>query len=272
MNNADYQDMPCISSHWLIDMLQSPAHCYRRHLDPARTIEAPSDALRLGTLVHCLALTPRQFEREFRLIREDRRSRTGRAEWEWTQAQGWTPIRPAELDHAHAIVSALKANKTAHRLLTHGKKERTIIQPRAQGLLPLKARLDVHHEAQRHVIELKTTWNLLAMVTAWEKYRYALSAAFYRDMARSQRVTFVFVETSAPYNIAIEAISKEDLQDGERQWRTALERFDTCWTLNQWPEMERPAITDDDPLLLPGTPMFHRAGPRFDLPVGELTP
>ena len=240
--------------------------------DPARTIDAPSDALRLGTLVHCLALTPRQFEREFRLIREDRRSRTGRAEWDWTTAQGWTPIRPAELDRAKAIVAALKAHATAKKLLAHGRKERTIIQPRPNGLLPLKARLDIHDEAHRHVIELKTTWNLLAMVTNWEKYRYALSAAFYRDMVRGQHTTFVFVETSAPYNIAIEEISKEDLQDGERQWRTALELFDTCWTLNQWPELERTApIEDDDPLMLPGTPMFHRAGPRFEIPVGELT-
>ena len=27
----------------------------------------------------------------------------------------------------------------------------------------------------------------------------------------------------------------------------------------------------DDPLLWPGTPLFQRAGPRYDLPVGELT-
>ena len=272
MNNNDYQDMPCISSHWLIDMLQSPAHCYRRHLDPARAIEAPSDALRLGTLVHCLALTPKQFTQEFRVIAQDRRSRAGRAEWDWTTAQGWAPIRPGELDRARAIVAALKADPTARKLLAHGKKERTIIQPRQAGLLPLKARLDIHDEARRHVIELKTTWNLLAMVTAWEKYRYALSAAFYRDMVRGQHTTFIFVETKEPYNIAIEAISKEDLQDGERQWRTALELFDACWKLNQWPEMESTTpIEDEDPLMLPGTPLFHRARPRCELPVGELT-
>ena len=272
MNNNDYQDMPCISSHWLIDMLQSPAHCWRRHLDPARTIEAPSDALRIGTLVHCLALTPRQFEREFRIIREDRRSRTGRAEWEWTTAQGWTPIRPAELDRAKAIVAALKAHATAQKLLAHGRKERTIIQPRPNGLLPLKARLDVHHEARRHVIELKTTWNLDTIETAMTRYRYPLSAAFYRNMVRGQHVTFIFVQTQEPHNIAVLDLSPSEMQDGERQWRMALELFDTCWRLNQWPEMESTTpIEDEDPLLLPGTPLFHRAGPRFEIPVGELT-
>ena len=272
MNNADYQDMPCISSHWLIDMLQSPAHCWRRHLDPARTIEPSSDALRLGTLVHCLALTPKQFTQEFRVITQDRRSRTGRAEWEWTTAQGWTPIRPAELDRAKAITAALKADPTARKLLRVGKKERTIVQPRAAGLLPLKARLDIHDEARRHVIELKTTWNLDSIEAAMTRYRYPLSAAFYRDLVRGQHTTFVFVQTREPITIKVIEMSHADLQDGRMMWQTALELFDTCWTLNQWPEMESAQTElDDDPLLLPGTPLFQRAGPRFDLPVGELT-
>ncbi len=34
MNNNDYQDLPAISSHWLIAMLDSPANCWRKYLDP----------------------------------------------------------------------------------------------------------------------------------------------------------------------------------------------------------------------------------------------
>ena len=273
MNNADYQDMPCISSHWLIEMLNSPAACWRKYLDPQRPADAPTDALRLGTLVHCLALTPRQFEQEFRVIHEDRRSRVGRAEWDWTIAQGWTPIRPAELDKARAIVAALKADPTARRLLAHGKKERTIIQPRAEGLLPLKARLDVHDETRRQVVELKTTWNLDGIQTAMTRYRYPLSAAFYRDLVKGQSVIFVFVQTREPYRIEIIEMKPADLQDGARMWRTALERFDTCWRVNQWPEMEpTPDDQDDDPLMLPLPFMTtHTANHhRFEIPVGEL--
>lgn len=269
MNNTDYQDMPCISSHWLIDMLQSPAHCYRRHLDPARTIDAPSDALRMGTLVHCLALTPHQFEREFRVIHKDRRSSAGRAEWEWTLCQGWTPIRPIELDRARAIVAALKADKTANRLLTYGKKERTIIQPRAAGLLPLKARLDVHYEAKRLVVELKTTRDLGVIRTSIERYRYPLSAAFYRDMVRGQATAFVFVQTTPPHDIEIVELPSAQLEEGREQWKAALRRFDDCWRRGEWLEAE-PVAVDDDPLMLPGTPLFQRGGARVAVPVGEL--
>ena len=63
------------------------------------------------------------------------------------QAQGWMAVTPAELERARALVAALHADPDARKLLRGGKKERTIIQPRASGLLPLKARLDVHHES-----------------------------------------------------------------------------------------------------------------------------
>ena len=271
MNNHDYQDLPAISSHWLIAMLDSPAACWRKYIDPQRPTQEPTDALRLGTLVHCLALTPRQFEREFRIIREDRRSRTGRAEWDWTQAQGWTPIRPAELDRARAIVAALQASPEARKLLRHGKKERTIIQPRQPGLLPLKARIDVHHEAKRQIIELKTTWNLDAIETAMTRYRYPLSAAFYRDLVRGQSVIFVFVQTREPLEVLVMPMETWQLREGEMQWRTALEMFDTCWKLGQWPELEPTApAEDDDPLMLPAL-AAPTARPRFEIPVGELT-
>ena len=79
MNNNDYHTLPAVSSHWLIEMLNSPAACWRKYLDPQRPAEEPTGAMRFGTLVHALALTPKQLEREFRVIHEDRRSRIGRA-------------------------------------------------------------------------------------------------------------------------------------------------------------------------------------------------
>ena len=171
MNNNDYQDLPAISSHWLIEMLKSPADCWRKYLDPRRPAEEPTAALRFGTLVHCLALTPRQIEREFVVADYERRSRAGKARHAALTATGLTVIRPVELEKARALVAALHADAEARKLLRGGKKERTIIQPRARGLLPLKARLDVHREARRQVVELKTTCSIRAVETALERYR-----------------------------------------------------------------------------------------------------
>jgi hypothetical protein len=152
MNNNDYQEMPAISSHWLMAMLDSPADCWRKYLDPRRPAQEPTDALRFGTLVHGLALTPRQLDREFLVADYERRSHVGKARYAELAATGLTIVKPAELEKAHAMVATLKADPDARKLLRGGKKERTILQPRARGLLPLKARLDVHQESKRQVV------------------------------------------------------------------------------------------------------------------------
>jgi len=252
-------------------MLESPADCWRKYLDPQRPAQQKTEALRLGTLVHCLTLTPRQFEREFLVADYERRSQAGKLRYAALTATGKTVIKPAELDHARAIVAALQAHPEARRLLRGGKKERTILQPRARGLLPLKARLDIHHETRRGVVELKTTFDLQRFSASLERYHYPLSAAFYRDLSRSTSVEFVVVQTREPYEVTTFAMSRAQLQQGREQWQTALERFDACWLENHWPEAEKlptPA-EDDDPLLMNFMPRNPNRQ-RFDLPLGEL--
>jgi hypothetical protein len=271
MNNNDYQDLPAISSHWLIAMLDSPAACWRKYLDPQRPVEEPTDALRFGMLVHCLALTPRQLDHEFIVTEYERRSMTGKARYAELIATGLTVIRPAELEKARALVAALHADPDARKLLRGGKKERTIIQPRARGLLPLKARLDIHQEARRQVVELKTTYSIRAVETAMARYRYPLSAAFYRDLVKGLSVIFVFVQTRAPLEVAVIPLDNTQLQEGRAQWRDALQRFDACWQSSEWPEAKSAAPErDDDPLLMPFLPAATRSPRRFEIPVGEL--
>jgi hypothetical protein len=269
MNNHDYQDLPAISSHWLIEMFNSPAACWRKYLDPQRPTEAPTEALRLGSLVHCLALTPRQFEHEFVVADYERRSIAGKARYAELAATGLTVVRPAELEQARAVVAALHADAEARKLLRGGKKERTIIQPRARGLLPLKARLDVHHESRRQVVELKTTYSIRAVETALARYRYPLSAAFYQDLVKGLSVIFVFVQSRAPYPVLVMPMARPQLQAGRDQWRDALQRFDACWQSGEWPDA-KPTAEDDDPLLMPFLPPATRSPRRFEWPVGEL--
>lgn len=268
MNPRDYHALSGISSHWLIEMLKSPADCWRKYIDPQRPSEEPTAALRLGTLIHCLALTPHQFEREFIVADYERRSNAGRHAYAKLAATGLALVKPAELDRARAVVAALQTDPEARKLLRHGKKERTIIQPRASGLLPLKARLDVHNESKRQIVELKTTWNLAASQMAMDRYRYSLSAAFYRDLVRGQSVVFVFVQTTPPHDVAVIPLERPQLQAGQEQWQTALTRFDDCWQRNNWPEAT-PETLDDDPLMMDLTPT-SAATRRLELQVGEL--
>lgn len=267
MNNSDYQAMTAVSSHWLIDFIKSPAYCYRQHLGDRR-MELPGDALRFGTLVHCLALTPNQVDREIEVLDVNRRTALGRMDWSGALGRGRTPVTPAEMEKARMMIANLKKDKTVSRLLFHGKKERTIIQPRAHGLLPLKARLDIHYEAKRQIVELKTTWSLEAAKAAMERYRYPLSAAFYRDIARGTSTVFVFAETREPFRYEVMDMSRAQLEEGREQWQSALRGFDACWQSGIWPEAE--AEPDDDLTMnfYPAQSTANRI--RFEAPVGEL--
>ena len=270
MDNATYQEMPCISSHWLKDMLDSPAECYRNHLDPQRPVKESTKAMQFGTLVHCLALTPLQLGEEFIIASYERRTKAGKARYTELAATGKIIITPDEFERAQAIIAAMKAYPEARLLLSGGKKEQTIIQERGRGLLPLKARLDIHHENQRLVGELKTIHDINQIKTTMQRYRYPLSAAFYRELAQALTVVFIFVKTHEPFDIAVFELLPLDLQEGREQWQSALQRFDQCWLKNEWPEAEPVTDLDDDPLMMNFMPM-NQNRQRFDLPVGELT-
>ena len=267
MNNAEYQALRYVSSHWLIAMLDSPAACWKKYLAPQRETIS-TDALRLGTLVHCLTLTPFQFEREFVVADYERRSKAGKAHHAELTATGMIVIRPAELERARAMVAALRANPDSRKLLRDGKKEFTVIQHRRGGLLPLKARLDIHHASSRGVVELKTTRDLAMIEKTMERYRYPLSAAFYRDIVRGNSVTFVWVQSVPPHDVMVVPMSAADLRRGDEMRITALDKFDSCWIKNEWPEAP---VLDDDPLMMDFMPS-KAAGrsPRFELRPGEL--
>ncbi|MBK8754732.1 MAG: PD-(D/E)XK nuclease-like domain-containing protein [Candidatus Competibacteraceae bacterium] len=272
MNNDEYQKLPGVSSHQLIAMLESPANCWRKYIDPQRPQQETTASLTFGTLIHCLALNPHTFDDEFLVADYEQRSKAGKERYAQLKQYGLKVIKPEEHDRARAIVTKLQCNPESRALLRHGKKERTIIQPRQSGLLPLKARLDVHNEAKRQVIELKTTWNIAQAEATMERYRYPLSAAFYQDISRANSVILIFVETCEPFEIVVFEMAGAQLQAGREQFQTALNRFDQCWTFNQWPEAEpAPADTDldHDPLLMNVMP-GHSNRYRFELPVGEL--
>lgn len=152
--------------------------------------------------MHCLALNPHDFDDEFSVADYDRRSKAGKARYARTQSIRPNRHQTGEVrQRAQAIADALQYDNDARKLLRHGRKERTIVKPRADGLMPLKARLDIHNEAKRQVIQLKTTPDIETISKTIADYHYLLSAAFYQDISQSRSVVFIFVQTVEPYRI-----------------------------------------------------------------------
>jgi hypothetical protein len=278
MNGADYLKLQAVSASWLKDLLDSPATCYQKHLAPEREPETQTPEMRMGSLVHCMALTPLELPKEFIVNTQEQRSAAGKARAARLAAHGKTVVTTREFARASEIVAALKAHPEAWTLLRDGRPEQVIIQERGADWLPLKARLDVHDERRRRVVELKTIHDLLAIEGTIRQFHYLLGAAFYRELADAREAVFVFVQSTPPFPVEVIPVHPEDLERGRAQWQSALARFDECWKTQQWPDAE-PDATDDLAMDLWGMTaagedrlrsFSSRSQNRSDLPVGEL--
>ncbi|MBK8755516.1 MAG: PD-(D/E)XK nuclease-like domain-containing protein [Candidatus Competibacteraceae bacterium] len=121
MNNDEYQKLPGVSSHQLIAMLESPANCWRKYIDPQRPQQETTASLTFGTLIHCLALNPHTFDDEFLVADYEQRSKAGKERYAQLKQYGLKVIKPEEHDRARAIVTKLQCNPESRALLRHGK-------------------------------------------------------------------------------------------------------------------------------------------------------
>jgi hypothetical protein len=270
-SNQAYFRMPGVSSHALIEMQRSPLHGWAKYVDPDRADEEPTPALRFGTLVHALVLTPETFADEFVLAGSiNRRTHQGKAEYAALVESGKLPVSREEYAAALEIVKAIQRHPVAGGLFKGGEPEKTLIVQRAPHLLPLKGRLDWLNP-QPAIVELKTAADAskAGFLRAVYRHGYHLSAAYYRMLASAATGTpeaaiphtFVVVEPRYPYAVAVYPSSERLLAEGRDLWETNLARFDDCWMANDWPSYPVESL---EPSAATG------GGPRFELEEGEL--
>ena len=268
-SNRSYFRMPGVSGHALIEMRRSPLHCWAKYVDPARADEEPTAAMRFGTLVHALVLTPATFAEEFALAGSiNRRTNQGKADYAALLASDKLPVSGEEYAAALEIVKAIKRHPVAGTLFKTGEPEKTLTVAREPGLWPLKGRLDWLNP-QPAIVEFKTATDAgrEGFLRAVYRHGYHLSAAYYRMLV--SRITgkpesaiphtFVAVETERPYAVAVYSSSERLLAEGRGLWETALARFDECWTNGDWPSYPVETLEPT-----------AAGGPRFAVEDGEV--
>jgi exodeoxyribonuclease VIII len=237
MNSHDYHALRAVSSHCLIEMYQrSPLHCWSRYIDKQRQRSSGTSATRLGSLVHTLVLEPQNLERDFEITDRPRRSYADKTFHALVEATGRQCVNARLMRQAQAMADAVRQHDEAVALLD-GQAEHTFIIERGPDLLPLKGRLDMWREHQRHVVEFKTTLDASpsAFARTLQRYCYHLSAAFYLHLSGATRHSFIVAETQPPHAVALYHTRQTLLDEGQQLWQNALELFDRCWTADHWP-------------------------------------
>ncbi|EGE09634.1 PD-(D/E)XK nuclease-like domain-containing protein [Moraxella catarrhalis] len=259
LSNADYHAHPAVSSSQLKHMLRTPAH-FKASLE---TSKEPSDAMKLGSLVHTLLLEPHLVDYEYTVMPKfDRRTKQGKADYEaWLERNAHKSIITADqMDTATAMTDSLKQSSVAKLL----KVNRTLIEASIfytdqDTGIDCRVRPDFlitpcDSFPNGLIVDLKTTDN--ASPSAFKRtitnFGYHLSAAMYLDGYEAHFGTcpayiWLVAERDAPYAVASYTPSDEMLERGKQDLDSALSMLRQCMDADDYPAYSADIATIDLP-------------------------
>lgn len=248
--NALYHAGPGISKSGLDKIDISPGHYWEAKQHP----QPPTDAMKIGSALHCLVLEPHLFDGQF-IPDKYPGSYTDVAKG-WREAmarQGFTVIRtakapagyhdPDEYAALFRMRDAVMAHPTISVMLSQdGIAERTFywIDPETRVLC--KCRPDWIDFVNDLCVDLKSTQSagFSDFADSVVKYRYHVQAAFYLDGLdrcghRPSDFVFAAVEKRRPHGACPYRLTPEDRQIGRQNYRANLRVYAACKAANDWP-------------------------------------
>lgn len=221
----------------------SPAHYKATYIDGTADKKEPTDKMILGSLVHCLILTPHLFESDFFVMPFlNLRTNDGKA----TKAEllaanpGKTAI---DIDmHSQAALmrdSCLK-NKQAAELLESGHKESSFFWECPFSGLRMRARAD--SASSKALVELKTTSD--ASPEAFSRHihnmNYDVSMKHYQEGIRvlmdvSPPGYFIVLEDKPPFVCQVYKAGETVMELGHAKWIDAVSKLERGLKNNYWP-------------------------------------
>jgi hypothetical protein len=240
MDAAAYHAHPAESASKLKAMVKSASRYHAEHI--AKTIErTETPAQRLGSGVHALVLEPEVFLRTYMTgPTKDRRAKG------WGEAVAANPskilLTADEMADVVGMANAIGKHPRVSYLLDHvadGDAEASYFWTDEDTGIECRCRMDATSVG---VLELKTTNDLSRFERVAFDFAYHLSGAHYRagDMAVSGRpaplpVSYIVVETSAPYDVVVLDADERFLREGERLRRSCLRQLAFCRAEDRWP-------------------------------------
>jgi hypothetical protein len=244
-----------LSASCLKSLAKSPEHCWANHLDPDR-VRTESEAMQLGSLIHCMVLEPKVVDERYAMIPEGMIKRG--AKWNaWVEETGSerSYVKSATWKKAEDAVNRIKKDEVAGMLLNGRKRsieketlfqwsERHVFGPdfNQQSMAGFVNRVSmngyidlVNHQTKR-IVDIKTTGNADDLSRLAKDGRWDLQAVQYINAMNSYsrdtlgyreeyKMFFLVVETNSPYRIRAVELSREALRNGTLDRNRLVEEF-----------------------------------------------
>lgn len=248
----DYHNSQGYSRSQLLDLRKNPKLFYYNNLTEEKEQKEPSEAMRIGEVLHLMTLEPHLLNKHVAVQPElDRRTKAGKEEYtkflEDNATKVWLPQH--KFEECEAMAKSLKDSMWENLgilLPTHGKIEKSIYFDYDET--QYKARPDVFIDGV--VLDVKTTndASYRAFQSSSVSYGYFLQAGMIRLALESiginlERFIFACVETAAPFSCAIYVLDEEAIDYGVVQFFKLHYRLKECLNENRWQDYGLKVLT-----------------------------
>jgi exodeoxyribonuclease VIII len=239
----DYRKLKRVNNSGLTLLRQCPELYKRREIDEILDDRQETEAMALGSLVHCLLLEPEKVDERYAVAPIcDRRTKEGKAIWAdfSERMNGQTVLKQETFDEAVCIAAGLFCNETASQLLSAKAYKELTLTFDWDGT-PCKSRLDYLSANAGIIFDIKTTQNAHPdeFAKSVASFGYHRQASFYREAVKAcygtePRFLFGVVSTQYPYLAAVHELDEHALGVGKLEVEILLDELKYRTMANDW--------------------------------------
>lgn len=215
------------------EFAKSPRH-YLDYINRHKT--SPTDAMKLGSLVHCLMLRPELFNEQFSVSPDiNKRTNAGKEEWaEFCRLnEGKTVVEDSDYEHARRLVDTAMTNDNIYNAVKSCYDFEREWQMEIDGL-PYRGFYD--GISTDYILEVKTINDASPknVVSDFYKRKYHLQASLYSLSQFGFPILYVIIETSQPYLSYIAMADDDYIGQGSIDIGKLNEKFNYCMDNNDF--------------------------------------
>ncbi len=268
---SDYHSIPALSNSSLSVLKRSPAEFYARFVaDPATMTQEETDAMRLGSAVHMLALEPERFDAKYTIqtgpINQSLKppkpyGRTSDKFKKWLEDAKATETREilladefeqslkiAKAFQSHPAIAAIMASRSEK--FFESEQVGKFAWEGAPDWFDFKAKLDFVMPDEGLIVDLKTTHEPSMWEWSWTAgaHGYHRQAALYLDIMEAKHekpFKFIFgvVRSKEPFEAHCYEPDEESIEDGRREYRQLATQWYNRKTSGDWSEESQKQLT-----------------------------
>jgi hypothetical protein len=249
---SDYHKIDAVSNSMLSLLKRSPWTFYKTYVtkDHAEKMESEeTDAMRLGSAVHMLALKPEKFGAEYLVLdgpinptTEKTYGRESNKFKAWLEAsailsEGRTILIREEFAEGLAIAQSFQSHPEIAAIMASRAEKffefESFGHATVGGLkIPLKCKLDFVCPELKLIVDLKSSQDPSEYDWSWSagKLGYHRQAAFYIDMMEllyGERFDFLFgaVRSKKPYDSHVYRLGSKSINKGQEEYMRLIEQY-----------------------------------------------